>query len=89
MAPAAPANVKLMTAKLDNDSTFTWAPSAGASDYEVLWRATSSPQWEFAQRVGDVRMATVAISKDNVIFGIRALDVAGHASLPGVPVPER
>jgi hypothetical protein len=89
MAPAAPSNVKLLTAKLDNDSTLTWEPSSGASDYEILWRDTSSPQWEFAQRVGDVRKATVAISKDNVIFGVRARDPAGHASLPGIPVPER
>jgi hypothetical protein len=89
MAPAAPSNVKLLTAKLDNDSALAWEPSAGASDYEILWRETSSAQWEFAQRVGDVRRATVAISKDNVIFGVRALDSAGHFSLPGMPVPER
>jgi len=89
LAPAAPANVKLATARLENDSTLTWEPSAGASFYEILWRDTISPRWEFAQRVGDVREATVAISKDNVIFGVRALDSAGHASLPGMPVPER
>ena len=89
MAPPTPADIKLLTARPENDSTLTWGASAGASDYEILWRDTSSPQWEFAQRVGDVRRATVAISKDNVIFGVRALDSAGHASLPGVPVPER
>jgi hypothetical protein len=89
MAPAAPSNVKLLTSKLENDSTFTWDSAAGASGYEILWRDTSSPQWEFSQRVGDVRKATVAISKDNVIFGVRALDPSGHASLPAVPVPER
>jgi Peptidase family M28 len=89
LAPAAPSNVKLLTGKLENDSTFSWEPSEGASDYEILWRDTSSPQWEFAQRVGDVRKATVEISKDNVIFGVRALDAAGHAGLPGLPVPER
>jgi hypothetical protein len=89
MAPPAPSSVKLLTGKLENESTFTWEPSAGATEYEILWRDTSSPQWELAQRVGDVRKATVAISKDNVIFGVRALDAAGHASLPGEPLPER
>jgi hypothetical protein len=89
LAPAAPSNVNLLTDKLENDSTFTWEPSAGASTYEILWRNTSSAQWEFAQRVGDVRRATVAISKDNVIFGVRALDAAGHASLPALPASER
>jgi len=29
------------------------------------------------------------VSKDNVIFGLQALDEAGHRSLPIVPVPER
>jgi hypothetical protein len=31
----------------------------------------------------------VPISKDNVIFAVRALDAKGHASLPIVPTPER
>jgi hypothetical protein len=29
------------------------------------------------------------LSKDNVIFGVRAVDNEGHPSLPVVPVPER
>jgi len=29
------------------------------------------------------------ISKDNVIFAVRAVDRAGHRSLPVVPIPER
>jgi hypothetical protein len=29
------------------------------------------------------------LSKDNVIFGVRAVDNDGHQSLPVVPVPER
>jgi hypothetical protein len=29
------------------------------------------------------------LSKDNVIFAVRAVDNEGHRSLPVVPVPER
>jgi len=29
------------------------------------------------------------MSKDNVIFAVRACDQAGHCSLPAVPAPER
>jgi hypothetical protein len=29
------------------------------------------------------------ISKDNVIFGVRAVDTAGHCSIAVVPIPER
>jgi hypothetical protein len=88
-APAAPSKVRLQTKDLENDSTLTWEPSMGATDYEVLWRATTSPEWEHAQKVGNVTRATLKLSKDNVIFAVRAVDGEGHRSLPAVPVPER
>jgi len=90
-APAPPANAHLLTKDLENDSTLTWEPSPGgmASAYEVLWRATTSPKWEHVQRVMNGTRATLQVSKDNVIFAVRAVDRAGHRSLPVVPVPER
>jgi hypothetical protein len=88
-APPAPSNVKLVTAKLDNDSTLKWNASPGASGYEVVWRATTSPEWEHSQNVGNVTTATLKVSKDNVIFAVRAIDNEGHRSLAVVPVPER
>ena len=88
-APAAPAKVRLQTKELENDSTLTWEASPGASAYEVLWRGTSSPEWEHAQAVGNVTHATLPLSKDNVIFGVRALDQQGHRSLVVVPQPQR
>jgi Zn-dependent M28 family amino/carboxypeptidase len=90
-APAAPRNVRLQTKELVNDSTLAWeAPADGrATSYEVLWRATSSPDWEHAQTVGNVLKASVPLSKDNVIFAVQAVDAAGHSSLPIVPVPDR
>jgi hypothetical protein len=90
-APGPPANVHLLTKDLENDSTLTWAASPGglASEYEILWRATSSPEWEYVQKVGNVNRVTLPISKDNVIFAVRAVDAQGHPSLPVVPLPER
>jgi hypothetical protein len=88
-APAPPSNVRLVTAQLENDSTLKWAPSREATGYQVVWRATSSPQWEHAQDVGNVLTTTMKLSKDNVIFAVRAVDNEGHRSLPVVPVPER
>jgi Zn-dependent M28 family amino/carboxypeptidase len=90
-APAPPANVHLLTKNLENDSTLTWDTSAGglATEYEVLWRATTSPEWEHAENVGNVTRTTMKLSKDNVIFAVRAVDRTGHRSLPVVPVPER
>jgi hypothetical protein len=90
-APAPPANVRLLTKDLENDSTLTWEASLGgrASGYEVLWRATSSPEWEHVQKCGNVLRTTLKLSKDNVIFAVRAVDAEGHRSLPVVPLPQR
>src|ERR1022692_4777194 len=86
-APAPPANVRLLTKDLENDSTLTWDASPGglASGYEILWRATSSPEWEHVQKNGNVTRATLKLSKDNVIFAVRAVVAQGHRSLAVVP----
>jgi len=90
-APAPPRNVSLRTKDLENDSTVVWeAPADGrAAGYEVLWRTTAAPDWEHAQLVGKASQATLPVSKDNVIFAVRAVGEAGHRSLPVVPAPER
>ncbi len=90
-APAPPAHVHILTKDLENDSTLTWEASPGspAPDYEVVWRATTSPEWEHTQGVGNATRATLKLSKDNVIFAVRAVDRPGHRSLAVVPVPER
>jgi Zn-dependent M28 family amino/carboxypeptidase len=88
-APAPPGNVKIVTKDLENDSTLKWDASHGATGYEIVWRATSAPDWEHRRPVGNVTQATMKLSKDNVIFAVRAVDNEGHSSLPVVPVPER
>jgi hypothetical protein len=90
-APAPPANVRLLTKDLENDSTLAWEPSPGGrvAGYEVLWRDTTSPQWEHVQKVGSVLRTTMNLSKDNVIFAVRAVDAEGHRSLPVLPLPQR
>lgn len=88
-APAPPAQVHLLTKQLQNDSTLTWEPSPGASTYEILWRTTSSPEWDHSQSAGNATRITLPLSKDNVIFAVVAADKEGHRSLPVVPTPER
>ncbi len=90
-APAAPPNVRLLTKDLENDSTLTWEASPGgrAAGYEVLWRATTNPEWEHVQKIGTSLRTTLKLSKDNVIFAVRAVDAEGHCSLPVVPTPQR
>jgi len=90
-APTPPQNVRLETKELVNDSTLAWKASADgrAAGYEIVWRATSAPDWEHARPVGNVLRATLPISKDNVIFAVQTVDAAGHRSIPVVPSPER
>jgi len=89
--PAPPANVRLVTRNLENDSTLTWEapPGERPAGYEVLWRPTTSGEWEHLEKVGNANRATLKMSKDNVIFAVRAVDGRGHASLPVLPTPER
>jgi hypothetical protein len=90
-APAPPADVRLLTKQLQNDSTLEWEASPGglATGYEVLWRDTTAPKWEHVQSVGNVPRATLPLSKDNVIFAVRAVDAKGHRSVAVIPEPER
>jgi Zn-dependent M28 family amino/carboxypeptidase len=88
-APAPPVRVRLQTKELENKSTLTWQASAGATGYEVVWRSTSSPEWEHVESLGNVTHATLNMSKDNVIFAVRAVDAKAHRSLAVVPAPER
>ena len=90
LAPAPPANVRIDTRGLTNDTTLTWEASPGglATQYQILWRDADQPYWQHAMNAptGNTSM-TLPISKDNVIFAIRALDAKGHPSLPVVPRP--
>jgi hypothetical protein len=83
--------VRLQTKDMENDSTLLWDPPADdrATGYDVLWRATAAPDWEHSQRIDKVSKAMLPVSKDNVIFGVQAVDEAGHRSRPVVPSPER
>ena len=91
-SPGIPAQFKLVTTGLDNGTTMTWKAPEGAPagiHYEVLWRETTAPEWQYVQTVpandtGALTL-TVPISKDNVVFGVRAVDAAGHRGLVATP----
>ena len=91
-APSEPQNVKLLTKDLDNNSELTWDSAAFAPEgttYEVVWRATDEAQWTHAQDAGTATHLKLDVSKDNVLFGVRAVSAAGARSLPVPPMPAR
>jgi hypothetical protein len=70
-----------------NLTTLTWdaGPEPDLASYEIVLRETSSPQWTQTIDVGNVSTVTLDISKDNVQFGVRAVDQAGHRSPAAFP----
>jgi len=87
--PGTPKNVRILAATLTNNTTLRWnrGTEADLAGYEVVWRETTSPEWTHVIAVGDVTEATIDLSKDNVFFGVRAVDTAGHHSPVAFPVP--
>lgn len=91
-APSEPQQVHVLTRNLDNNTELAWQPSAFAppgTTYEVVWRDTTDELWTHGRNVGADTHVTLDVSKDNVLFGVRAVDAAGHRSLPVAPVPAR
>jgi len=91
LAPAAPENVGVLTAKLTNRTELQWeAPKAGEkpAGYYVLMRETSAPEWQQKFFVTNTK-ADLPHSKDNFIFGVVSVDAEGHESLPALPKPVR
>jgi Zn-dependent M28 family amino/carboxypeptidase len=88
-APGTPKGLRVRTSALTNDTELVWQRGAepDLAGYEVVWRETTDPEWTHVIRVGDVTTATIDMSKDNVFFGVRAVDTAGHRGLVAYPTP--
>jgi len=71
-----------------NLTTLTWDanPEPSLAGYEVVWRETTAPEWTSVIKVGNVTTVTLDMSKDNVQFGLRAVDQSGHRSLVAFPL---
>ncbi len=92
LAPAAPKEVQMETLLLENDTTMRWKanPEPDLAGYRIVWRDTNAPYWQQSRDVGNVTRATIkGVSKDNVIFGVQAVDKDGNASVATYPLPMR
>ena len=91
-SPSAPREVQMENLFLENNTTFRWQanPEPNVTGYRVLWRDTKVPFWQHFEDFGNVTRATViGVSKDNVVFGLQAIDKAGNASVAAFPKPFR
>lgn len=88
-APGTPRGVVIDTTQLTNETTLRWQLGAepDLAGYEVLWRETTAPDWQHSRAVGKVTTVTIDLSKDNVFFGVRAVDARGNRSPAAAPKP--
>jgi hypothetical protein len=97
-SPGVPTDVKIVAKQLENGTTLSWTAPEGAPAgmrFELLWRETTAADWQYALTVpgGEMQLKppnasinlTEPISKDNVIFGVRTVDAAGHRGLAVTP----
>ncbi|WP_221356759.1 M20/M25/M40 family metallo-hydrolase [Streptomyces beigongshangae] len=89
-APAAPRGARILTAALTNATELVWTRGTepDLAGYEVVWRETTAPEWTHVIPVGDVTSHEVDLSKDNVFFGVRAVNGAGLRSPVSFPAPQ-
>src|SRR6266487_3287053 len=91
-APGTPKNVQIhATAPVNfsgtNTTTLSWNanPESNLAGYQVVTRETTSPDWTNEINVGKVTTVTLDISKDNLQFGLRAVDHDGNRSPVAFP----
>lgn len=91
LAPAAPQDVKVKTANLDNGTDLVWKANAepDLAGYRIVWRDTTAAQWQGSKFVGNVTTYRVDLSKDNLLFGVQAVDKDGNVSPATYPFPAR
>ncbi|MBA2807889.1 M20/M25/M40 family metallo-hydrolase [Streptomyces sp. KM273126] len=89
-APGTPRDVKVVTSTLTNATELTWTRGAepDLAGYEIVWRETTDSEWTHVIPAGDVTSHEVDLSKDNVFFGVRAVNRAGLRGPVAFPAPQ-
>ena len=88
-APGLPQKVVVLNPPYDTGTALSWEKPAGFpanGSFEVVYRETYEPDWTHFVSAGTATTMHLPISKDNVIFGVRSVDSAGHRSAAVYPV---
>jgi len=63
------------------DANLKWTASPGAVAYRVFWREAWGPDWQHDMKVGNVTNVVLPnMQIDDYVFGVAAVDAAGHES---------
>ena len=86
-APAPATAVKIEGA-VSSDTTVSWTPAPGATDYRVWWRETTAPTWTDNQRAGNASSLVLkGINIDDWFFGVATISADGFESPIEFPGP--
>jgi hypothetical protein len=92
-SPSTPKNAQIHVAPPvnfagTNITTITWNPNpeSNLTGYEVVMRETTDSDWTDTIPVGNVTSVQLNISKDNVQFGVRAVDQNSNRSPAAFPL---
>ena len=90
LAPEKPVDANVLTAQLGYGTDLRWKANkeTDLAGYYIRYRETDKPEWTGQVFTADTTVH-LAISKDDYLFGIQAVDREGNASLPVIPVPSR
>jgi Zn-dependent M28 family amino/carboxypeptidase len=84
-APSPPSGVDIEGA-LATDTTVHWKKVPGATGYNVHWRDTTAPQWQFSYAVGDTDQAVIKdVVIDDWFFGVSSVSADGYESPVAFP----
>ena len=87
LGPGRPAHAYILTHELTNDTALAWMPVPQAARYEIVRRLTTQADWTHVTDAGTATSLTLPYSKDVWLFGVRAVDAAGHAGVVAFPEP--
>ena len=88
LAPPPPP-ARLIAKTLGYDTTLAWDAVADAASYDVVWRRSDESVWTHAKNVGSALSESLPLSKDDWLFGVRAVDAAGRRGVVSFPVPTK
>jgi hypothetical protein len=75
-------NPTLTRGKSGYDAQLEWTASPGAVAYRVFWREAWGPDWQHDLLVGNVTALVLPdLQIDDYVFGVAAVDAAGHESV--------
>jgi Zn-dependent M28 family amino/carboxypeptidase len=89
LGPGRTASAFIEAKDLTNKTTLSWAAVPNAVSYEVVRRKTTDAVWTSVTDAGTATSITLPFSKDNWLFGVRAVDAQGHRGVVAFPTPQR